>query len=160
MSIRLGTCGDSKSTLKKRREKAVRKLVVTGVLDLLSGAVLAANPVPLSGEISVTTSSNRRSAVVTVSNKGTVAAQFCLSFAQALDQPISISAKGHVIYLPQPIEGLPPGVQISGPEPVAQTLAVQPEKSPALAFVAKGAKPLAKDAKTVVITNDTLIGQP
>ena len=131
----------------------MKKIVVTVVVGLMSGAVLAANPVPLAGDISVTTSSNRRSAVISVSTKGTVAAQFCLSFAQTINQAISISEKGQVIYLPQPIEGLPPGVQISGPEPVAQTLAVQPEKSPPLAFVAKGAKPLAKDAKTVVITN-------
>lgn len=132
---------------------AVNKIVIASIVSLLSSAVLAADPVSITGDISLTTSSNRRSAVVTVTTNGTVAAQFCMSFARPLTDAISIAEKGKVIYQPQPIEGLPPGVQISGPEPVAQTLAVQPEKSPPLAFVGNGNRSLIKSAKTIVITN-------
>ncbi len=131
----------------------MNRIVLAIVIGLLSASAFAVTFVPLNGDISVTTSSNRRSAAVTVSNNGSVTAQFCMSFPQALDRPISISGRGQVIYLPQPIEGLPPGVKISGPEPVAQTLTVVSEKGAVLAFVAKGVKPIAKDAKVIVITN-------
>jgi hypothetical protein len=131
----------------------LKRVLATIAMGLISGSTLAVTFVPLNGDISVTTSSNRLSAAVTVSNHGAVTAQFCLSFPQPLDQPISLSEKGQVVYLPRSIEGLPPGVQISGPEPIAQTLTVVPENGALLAFVAKGVKPIAANAKVIVITN-------
>jgi hypothetical protein len=135
------------------RRSIVQRFLLALAICLISGPVLAVTFVPLYGDVSVTTSSNRRSAAVTVSNNGAVTAQFCLSLLQPLDQPINLSEKGQVIYLPQEIEGLPPGAQISGPEPIAQTLTVLTENGSALAFVAKGVKPIAQNAKVILITN-------
>jgi hypothetical protein len=124
-------------------------------LALVASSASAVTFVPLEGELSVITSSNRRSAAVTVSNNGAVVAQFCLSFPEPLDQAISISGKGRVIYLPQPLEGLPPGVETSGPEPIAQTLTVLQESGAAFAFVGKGIKPIARNATVIEITSVT-----
>lgn len=131
----------------------MKRMLLAFVMGLICGSALAVTFIPIDGDITVTTSSNRRSAVVTVSNQGSVTAQFCLSFSQPLSQAINVSEKGQVVYLPQPIEGLPPGMQISGPEPIAQTLTVIPVKSPAIAFVAKGVKPIYKDAKVIEISS-------
>src|SRR5690606_31327948 len=114
---------------------------------------LAVTFVPLSGDLSVLTSSDGRKAVVTVSSGDALAAQFCVSFAEPLEQPISIESKGHVIYVPQPIEGLPRGGQISGAEPIAQTLTLIPANGPTFAFVAKGVKPIHTVSKVIVISN-------
>lgn len=131
----------------------MKKTLLVLVIGLFCGSVLAVTFIPIEGDVAVTTSSNRRSAAVTVSNQGSVIAQFCVSFSQPLDKPINLSEKGQVVYLPQPIEGLPPGVQISGPEPIAQTLTVIPAKSPAFAFVGKGVKPIYKNAKVIEIAS-------
>ncbi len=141
-----------------RHRRAARKVIVKRmlaalVIGLVSSLAFAVTFIPIEGDISVTTSPNLRSAAVTVSNQGSVIAQFCLSFPQPLKKSIALSERGQVVYLPQPIEGLPPGAQFSGPEPIAQTLTVIPEKSPAFAFVGKGVKPIYKNAKPILITN-------
>jgi hypothetical protein len=133
----------------------VKRIVLSVAIALVAGPAFAVTFVPLHGELSVITSSNRRSAAVTVSNNGAVVAQFCLSFPEPLDQSISMSDRGQVIYLPQPLEGLPPGMAISGPEPIAKTLTVAAESGTVFAFVGKGVKPIAKNATVIAITNVT-----
>jgi hypothetical protein len=131
----------------------VKRMLVALVIGLASSWAFAVTFIPIEGDISVTTSPNLRSAAVTISNQGSVIAQFCLSFPQPLKESIALSERGQVVYLPQPIEGLPPGAQIRGPEPIAQTLTVIPEKGPAFAFVAKGVKPIYKNAKPIEISS-------
>ena len=106
----------------------MKRMLAALVTGLVSSLAFAVTFIPIEGDISVTTSPNLRSAAVTVSNQGSVIAQFCLSFPQPLKEPIALSERGQVVYLPQPIEGLPPGAQFSGPEPIAQTLTVIPEE--------------------------------
>ena len=133
----------------------MKRILLSVAIALVAGPVFAVTFVPLHGELSVITSPNRRSAAVTVSNDGAVVAQFCLSFPEPLERSISLSDRGQVIYLPQPLEGLPPGVEISGPEPIAKTLTVASENGTVFAFVGKGVKPIAKNATVIVITNVT-----
>lgn len=133
----------------------MKRILLSVVIALVASPAFAVTFVPLHGELSVITSSNRRSAAVTVSNNGAVVAQFCLSFPEPLDQSISMSERGQVIYLPQPLEGLPPGMEISGPEPIAKTLTVAAENGTVFAFVGKGVKPIAKNATVIAITNVT-----
>ena len=131
----------------------LKRIAVALTAGLVASAAFAVTFVPLAGDLSVVTSSDRQKAVVTVANGGALAAQFCVSFAEPLDQPISIEAKGHVIYVPWPIESLPPGAQRGGAEPIAQTLTVVPANGPALALVAKGVKPIHDVEKVIVISS-------
>lgn len=131
----------------------MKRFALAIVVGLVASSVFAVTFVPIAGDISVTTSSNRRSAAVTVSNNGKVAAQFCVSFPEPLAQSLAIDDRGQVIYAPQPIEGMPPGFKINGPEPIAQSLTVIPEKGPSFAFVAKSVKPIYKTRNVIVISN-------
>ncbi len=125
----------------------------TLVLSLAASSAFAVTFTPIAGEISVITSSTRRSVAVTVSNNNVVTAQFCVSLPEPLPEPINVTERGQVIYAPQPIEGLPPGTKINSPEPIAQSLTIVPEKSPSLAFVARGVKPIYNATKVIVISN-------
>jgi hypothetical protein len=131
----------------------MKALLTSLALALVASAAFAVTFVPIAGEVSVVTSSNRRAAAVTVSNGDVVAAQFCVTFPKPLEQPINIHGRGHVIYLPRPIEGMPHGMKINGPEPIAQTLTVVPQKGPAFAFVAEGVKPIYNNAQPIVIAS-------
>lgn len=131
----------------------MKRLVLTVAVTLVASSAFAVTFVPIAGEISVVTSSNRRSVAVTVTSNGVVGAQFCISFREPLEQPININERGHVIYLPRPIEGLPSGTKINGSEPIAQTLTVVPQNGPAFAFVAEGVKPIYSGAKAIVVDN-------
>lgn len=123
------------------------------VVFLLAHSALAVTFIPLRGEIEVKTFPDRRSGAVTVSANGSLVARFCLSFPQRLEQPINLKTIGEVVYLPQPIEGLPPGVRTSGPEPIAQTLTVIPEDSAPIAFLAEGVKPIVPGSQVILIRN-------
>lgn len=142
---------DDGSALYANRRSNLKKILLAAAIGLLTSAAFAVTFVPLSGEISVKTSPDRRNAAVTVFNKGVVSARFCLSFLEPLEEPIDIDESGQVIYLPRPIEGVPPGAQIEGPEPIAQTLTVIPVKGRAFAFVAEGVKPIYGNAQTILI---------
>lgn len=131
----------------------MNKVVAFLLMILLGHAALAVTFIPLRGDVAVTTARNRLTGTVTVSTNGAVVALFCLSFAQPLERSINLTTKGEVVYLPQPIEGLPPGMRSSGPEPIAQTLTVIPENGTPIAFVAKGVKPIVPDSQVVVIQN-------
>jgi hypothetical protein len=129
----------------------MRKWFVSIAALLFAHSAFAVTFIPLRGDIEVSTATNRRSAVVTVSAHGTVLAQFCLSFPQPLERSIHLATDGEVVYLPQPIEGLPPGTRATGPEPIAQTLTVIPQNGIPIAFVAKGVKPIVPDAQVILI---------
>lgn len=126
-------------------------LIVASVL--LAGLAYAVTFVPLVGEVSLLTSPDRRTATLTVSNGGSVTAQFCLVFPEPLDQAIRIAQPGQVIYLPQPIESLPPGAETTGREPIAKTVTVIFGEATAYAFVAKGVKPIDHNAQPIVISD-------
>jgi hypothetical protein len=127
--------------------------MVVLVMVVLAQTALAVTFIPLRGDVVITTAKNRLSGTVTVSTGGEIVAQFCLSFAQPLKRSIDIEAKGEVVYLPQPLEGLPPGAQSRGPEPIAQTLTVIPENGSPIAFVAKGVRPIVPNSEVVLIQN-------
>ncbi len=131
----------------------MKALLTSFSLVLIASSAFAVTFLPIAGEISVVTSSNRRATAVTVSNGDVVSAQFCVTFREPLEQPININEKGHVIYLPRPIEGMPQGMKVNGPEPIAQTLTVVPQNGAAFAFVAEGVKPIYNNAKPIVIAN-------
>ena len=132
---------------------AVKALPTSLALSLIASSAFAVTFIPIAGEVSVVTASNRRAAAVTVSNGDAVSAQFCVTFREPIEQPININERGHVIYLPRPIEGMPQGMKINGPEPIAQTLTVVPQRGGAFAFVAEGVKPIYNNAKPIVIAN-------
>lgn len=131
----------------------MKALLASLLLVLIASSAFAVTFIPIAGEIAVVTSSNRRAAAVTVSNGDVVSAQFCVTFLKPLEQPININERGHVIYLPRPIEGMPQGMKINGPEPIAQTLTVVPQNGVAFAFVAEGVKPIYGNAKPIVIAS-------
>lgn len=72
---------------------------------------------------------------------------FCIDQDRAAMQKIEFTGPGRVVYRSQPIEGIPAGVTISGPEPVANTLSVIADDGKAWTFVAKGEKPLVGNGK-------------
>jgi hypothetical protein len=127
------------------------KWFVSIVVLLLAHSTFAVTFIPLRGEIEVKTFADMRSGVVTVNASGSLVARFCLSFPQRLERPINLATRGEVVYLPQPIEGLPPGTRSSGPEPIAQTLTVIPEGGQPIAFVAKGVKPIVPGSEIILI---------
>lgn len=129
----------------------MRKSITSLSILLLSNIALAVTFIPLRGDVAVTTSKDRLKSAVTVSTGGHVMAHFCLLFSQPLEQAINLETKGEVVYLPQPMEGLPQGKQASGAEPIAQTLTVIPENGHPIAFVAKGIKPIVPDSQVVLI---------
>ena len=129
----------------------MKKWLMSIAMLLLAPTTFAVTFIPLRGDVEVKTSSDLRNAAVTVSANGSIVARFCLSFPQRLERPISIATRGEVVYLPQPLEGLPPGAQSSGPEPIAQTLTVIPEEGQPIAFVAKGVKPIVPGSEVIVI---------
>lgn len=129
----------------------MKKILPTIALAVMTSSAAAVTFVSVVGEIAMTTSPDRRSAVVIVTNGGVGVAQFCLTFPEPLKEAISVVQKGQVIFLPQPLEGLPPGEPISGPEPIAQTLTVVPASGGAMAFVAKGVKPIYSEARVFEI---------
>jgi hypothetical protein len=140
-------------------ENVMSRMTVT-IGSLLFATLLGAAtpPAKLTGDVTVATSPSGRSAVVVVKASGgkEVAAQFCIDLAEPLAQPLALKRAGTVIYVPQPIEGLPPGVKISGPEQIAPTLAVVPVNGPAILFAKKGTPAPsgvdAKKARTVAVT--------
>lgn len=131
----------------------MKKILPAIALAVVASSVSAVTFVSVAGEIAMTTSPDRRSAVVIVTNGGVGVAQFCLAFPEPLKEAISVTEAGQVIFLPQPLEGLPPGKPISGPEPIAQTLTIVPASGGAMAFVAKGVKPIYSEAKVFVVSN-------
>jgi len=72
---------------------------------------------------------------------------FCIDQDRVAMQKIEFAGSGRVLYRSQPIEGVPAGVTISGPEPVANTLTVIADDGKAWTFVARGEKPLMGDGK-------------
>lgn len=131
----------------------MRKALAPLIMLLFAHCAFAVTFIPLRGDVAVTTAKDRLKGAVTVSANGRVMAQFCLSFAQPLERAINLETKGEVVYLPQPLEGLPPGKRASGPEPIAQTLTVIPENGNPIAFVAKGVKPIVPGSQVVLIRN-------
>jgi hypothetical protein len=129
---------------------SMRKLVLALSCALACASVFAAAaPATVKGEVSVESAKGGRSTVVTVKQGADIAAQFCIHHVDPLSAPLTMAAKGAVVYVPQPIPGLPPGVKISGPEQIAPTLAVVPEKSAAILFLGKGAAaPTGVDTKS------------
>jgi hypothetical protein len=65
---------------------------------------------------------------------------FCMDLLQPGQSKTEFSGRARVVYVPQPIQGLPPGVTISGPEPVRSVLAVVPESGKTLLYVGRGEK--------------------
>lgn len=66
---------------------------------------------------------------------------FCIDLARPASQKIAFTGPARVVYLPlPPPPGIPPGMNISGPENVASTLAVVSSTGTAWLFVAKGEK--------------------
>jgi hypothetical protein len=128
----------------------MRKLVLAASCALVCASVFgAAAPATLKGDVSVEGAKGGRSTVVTVKQGAEIAAQFCVHHADPLSTPLTMATKGAVVYVPQPIAGLPPGVKISGPEQIAPTLAVVPEKGAAILFLGNGAAaPAGVDQKT------------
>lgn len=120
-----------------------------------------AGPKSLSGQLTVTSSpSGSATAVIGRAQAGApVDFAFCISHAKPLAAPLQYSGPGKVVYLPQPIPGLPPGVEIQGPESIAPVLGVVPEKGAGHLFVAKGARPLVdpslKDAARYTVSSVT-----
>lgn len=131
------------------------RFLLIALTALTTGAAHAVTFVPLAGEITVTTSPDRREASVAVANMGMVTALFCIAFAEPLDQPIRLEEKGQIIFLPQPIETLPLGGKLEGVEPIAQTLTVIPVRGPSFAFVAQGVKPIYDATHVFVIRKVT-----
>lgn len=123
------------------------------VVLLLAHAAFAVTFIPLRGEIEVKTAFDRRSGLVTVATDETVMAQFCLSFAEPLKRSITLSARGEVVYLPKPMEGVAPGDNTGVAEPIAQTLTIIPENGKPIAFVAKGVKPIVPESEVILIKN-------
>lgn len=72
---------------------------------------------------------------------------FCVDQDRSVaPRAIDFAGPARVIYRAQPIPGLPEGVKISGPESVANTLAVVADDGRSWVFAAKGQAPLAPDA--------------
>ena len=94
----------------------------------------------VSGHISISTSSSRRTSVVTIraKEKQDIQAMFCISYPQPLAEKLTYAGPGKVVYRPRPIPGLPAGVKISGPETIAPVLAVLPAEGKALLFRGEG----------------------
>jgi hypothetical protein len=68
---------------------------------------------------------------------------FCIDLARPVSQKIAFTGPARVVYLPlPPPPGIPAGIQVSGPENVASTLAVVSNTGTAWLFVAKGEKPV------------------
>ncbi len=74
------------------------RFLLIALTALTTGAAHAVTFVPLAGEITVTTSPDRREASVAVANMGMVTALFCIAFAEPLDQPIRLEEKGQIIF--------------------------------------------------------------
>ena len=127
--------------------------VPTAMLLFIVHSAFAVTFIPLRGAIALDTAANRRSAVVTISQSNELVAQFCLTFAEPLEQSLRIKTLGEVVYLPKPMEGIAPGERPSGPEPIAQTLTVIPENGTPIAFVAKGVRPIVPKSQIILIRN-------
>lgn len=131
------------------------RILLISVVAFATGPAFAVTFVPINGEITIETSPDRRTAEVTVVKSGVVAARFCLTFLEPLETPITIAARGELIYLPQPLEGIPPSARIAGTEPIAQTLTVVPIRGPSFAFVAKGVKPIYNASHVILVSKVT-----
>lgn len=64
-------------------------------------------------------------------------------------QKISFTGPARVLYRTAPIEGIPAGMTITGPESVANTLAVVTDDGKAWVFVATDQKPLPDGARAI-----------
>ena len=67
---------------------------------------------------------------------------FCVDQDRAAAQRIEFTGPARVLYRAAPVAGIPAGVTISGPESVANTLAVIADNGKAWIFVGKGQQPL------------------
>jgi hypothetical protein len=67
---------------------------------------------------------------------------FCVDQDRASAKRIEFTGPARVIYRHVPIAGIPAGMTISGPESVANTLAVIADDGKAWSFVAKGEQPM------------------
>jgi hypothetical protein len=123
-----------------------------GVLALLAAAsVMAAQPAgtrTLSGTVTIATR-NATTAVLGQTADGPF--MFCVDQDRSAPQAIDYKGKARVIYRPAPQPELPPGVTISGPEPVEAALAVVAEDGRAWRFVRSG-KPQIDDASLAKAT--------
>lgn len=97
-------------------------------------------PATVAGHLSISTSTSRRTSVVTVrqSAKQGVDAMFCVTYQQPLAEKLAYDGPGKVVYRPRPIPGLPAGVKITGPETIAPVLAVLPTDGKAMLFRGEG----------------------
>jgi hypothetical protein len=84
---------------------------------------------------------------------------FCVDQDRATAQRIDFTGPARVLYRAAPIAGIPAGVTISGPESVANTLAVIADDGKAWIFVAKGQQPLpgAADRAKATTVNVTVV---
>jgi hypothetical protein len=130
----------------------------TGLSFIAAGAPPSV-PKTLTGAVTVVTKGPQTAVLGRPdANAAACAFQFCMDLAPGAPKS-DFSGRARVVYVPNPIQGLPPGVTISGPEPVASVLAVVPETGKAIVFLGRGEKnplpagdPALKNAVTVPVT--------
>ena len=96
-------------------------------------------PQSIEAHVSLTTSPNGRTTAVLGrdAEKGEALFLFCISH-EKLATPVTVKGPAKVLFRPQPIAGLPPGVTVSGPQPVAPVLGILPVSGAPVLFLAEG----------------------
>jgi hypothetical protein len=113
-------------------------------------------PQTLAAHVTVTSSASGQTTAVLgrESETGDPLFMFCISHDK-LATALAVKGPARVTFVPQPIAGLPAGVKVSGPEPVANVLGIAPEAGPAVVFAAKGQtlqEPSLQKATTIPVT--------
>ena len=95
----------------------------------------------IDAHVSITTSASGRTTAVLGRDgaKGEPLFLFCISHDK-LAAPVTVKGPAKVTFIPQPVSGLPPGVTISGPQPVAHVLGIAPQSGTPVVFAAEGQK--------------------
>jgi hypothetical protein len=114
------------------------------------------NPQTVDAHVSMTTSANGRTTAVLGRDgeKGEPLFLFCISHDK-LAAPVTVKGPAKVTFRPQPIPGLPAGVTVSGPQPVADVLGIAPQSGTPILFAAKGqtlAEPALQKATRIPVT--------
>lgn len=123
--------------------------LMTRHVAALALASLAALPIgiwaqetkTLTASVKVTTSDDRRNVAVLSKGGGSEPAfLFCIDLAAPTPQKLEYTGPARVFYRPLPLEGIPEGVKISGPEDVSLALGVVPAQGKGWLFLAKNEK--------------------
>ena len=118
--------------------------IIPGVLLAATASLAAQGPTDktLQGTINIKTGGN---SIAVYGKAGQPAADFlfCIDQDRAGKQKIEFTGPGRVLYRATPIEGIPAGITISGPENVANTLTVIADDGKAWTFVGRGETALA-----------------